>query len=254
MNNFGMNPMGMNQMQINGLGMIGMNNQPNLMDQTALNIKNIIEPYENKIRELEEIIKQKDFEITVLKQKLNNKIPNNNLIEINPLMNMNMNPWMNMNSLNINSEEITVTIISNINKNIKCNKNDKAPSIEKQLTLTFNYKPLDYHKTLGEQGISNYSIINITDNIYNINFTNNSRCLTGLSLDGMCPVKKTIELFFQQINQKYLYPKLLNNNLIHIKFIYNASKLNIEDEAPIKKIFNIDHIPKVIIIGLENYI
>ena len=41
------------------------------MDQTALNVKSIIEPYENKIRELEEIIKQKDFEIIVLKQKLN---------------------------------------------------------------------------------------------------------------------------------------------------------------------------------------
>ena len=63
--------MGMNPMQMNNMGMIGMNNQPNLMDQTALNVKSIIEPYENKIRELEEIIKQKDFEIIVLKQKLN---------------------------------------------------------------------------------------------------------------------------------------------------------------------------------------
>ena len=50
---------------------IGMNIQPNLineipMDETAQNIKSIIQPYENKIRELEGIIKQKDFEITVL--------------------------------------------------------------------------------------------------------------------------------------------------------------------------------------------
>ena len=55
MNNLGMNPMGMNPMQMNNMGMMGMNNQPNLMDQTALNVKSIIEPYENKIRELEEI-------------------------------------------------------------------------------------------------------------------------------------------------------------------------------------------------------
>ena len=66
MNNIGMNP-------------LGFNNQQNLMNgmqmgATAINIKNIIQPYENKIKELEEIIKQKDFEITVLKQKLyNNK-------------------------------------------------------------------------------------------------------------------------------------------------------------------------------------
>ena len=74
MNNFGMNPMGMNPLLMNNMNNIGMNIQPNLMDNTALNIKNIIQPYENKIRVLEEIIKQKDFEIIVLKQKLNNII------------------------------------------------------------------------------------------------------------------------------------------------------------------------------------
>ena len=100
MNNLGMNPMGMNPMQMNNMGMMGMNNQPNLMDQTALNIKSIIEPYENKIRELEEIIKQKDFEITVLKQKLNNNVSKNNLMTINPNLMMNMNPMMNMNMNN----------------------------------------------------------------------------------------------------------------------------------------------------------
>ena len=51
MNNFGMNPMGMNPMQINNMGMLGMGIQTNLMDQTAQDIKNIIQPYENKIRE-----------------------------------------------------------------------------------------------------------------------------------------------------------------------------------------------------------
>ena len=73
MNNFGMNPMNMNPLLMNNANNIGMNIQPNLMDNTALNIKSIIQPYENKIRELEEIIKQKDFEIIVLKQKLNTK-------------------------------------------------------------------------------------------------------------------------------------------------------------------------------------
>ena len=71
MNNFGMNPMNINPLLMNNANNIGMNIQPNLMDNTALNIKSIIQPYENKIRELEEIIKQKDFEIIVLKQKLN---------------------------------------------------------------------------------------------------------------------------------------------------------------------------------------
>ena len=75
MNNFPMNPMGFNPIPINNMGMInmnGMNNMQNLNDENALRIKNIIQPYENKIKELEEIIRQKDFEIAVLKDKLNN--------------------------------------------------------------------------------------------------------------------------------------------------------------------------------------
>ena len=46
MNN--MNPMGMNNIGMNQI----INN--NLIDQTALNIKSIEEPYENKIRQLED--------------------------------------------------------------------------------------------------------------------------------------------------------------------------------------------------------
>ena len=61
-----MNPLIMNN------NMIGINsNQQNLMDENAIRIKNIIQPYENKIKELEEIIRNKDFQITVLTQKLN---------------------------------------------------------------------------------------------------------------------------------------------------------------------------------------
>ena len=178
MNNLGMNPMGMNPMQMNNMGMMGMNNQPNLMDQTALNIKSIIEPYENKIRELEEIIKQKDFEITVLKQKLNNNASKNNLMNINPNPMMNINPMINMNMnnpwmnplFNNNRERIYVLLKSNINSTIECFKDDKASTLKNSLVLTYNYEPL-YDKTLEECGISNNSIINVTDNLYNVTFS-----------------------------------------------------------------------------------
>ena len=86
-NNNGMNPMFMNN--INEMN----NNQPNLMDADALRIRNIILPYENKIKELEEVIRQKDFEIALLKDKLNNKGNNNFHNIINPMM-MNMNNMM----------------------------------------------------------------------------------------------------------------------------------------------------------------
>jgi hypothetical protein len=82
MNNFGINQMGFNPMPINNMGMIGMNNIQNLNDENALRIKYIIQPYENKIKELEEIIRQKDFQIAVLKDKLNSNGMNLNIMNL----------------------------------------------------------------------------------------------------------------------------------------------------------------------------
>ena len=78
MNFIGMNPMGMNNNIMPGMnnmgmmGMVGMNNHMNLMNMNPPNIQNIIQSYENRIRELEELIRQKDLEIITLNQKLNN--------------------------------------------------------------------------------------------------------------------------------------------------------------------------------------
>jgi hypothetical protein len=148
----------MNNMMFN-FNQMGMNNQLNqmngmMMDATAQNIRNIIQPYENKIRELEEIIKQKDFEIIVLKQKLNN---NNfsNINNINPMMiNMNMNPFnIMMGNLNQQKEnkgkEINLKILSeNKSKIISCFRLDKASILNEKYNvnegvLIFNYKPID---------------------------------------------------------------------------------------------------------------
>ena len=92
-----MNQMGINQMMMNQMGLNPMiiNNQPNQinqigMDNTTLNIKNIVQPYENKIKELEEIIRQKDFQISVLKEKLSN-------------FNFNQNQGINVPNFNINN-------------------------------------------------------------------------------------------------------------------------------------------------------
>ena len=93
MNQIPMNQMQMNQIPINQMQMnqMPMNQMPmhqiNNIDNTTLNVKSIVQPYENKIKDLEEIIRQKDFEIAVLKQKLN-KLNNN-------FMNMNINPVIN---------------------------------------------------------------------------------------------------------------------------------------------------------------
>ena len=96
--NMNMNPM------MGNINPMGMNNQlmTNFaMDDTALKIKAIIEPYEKKITELEQIIKQKDFQIVVLNQKLNEF--KKSQINMNNNMNMNMMDPMMMNNNIINN-------------------------------------------------------------------------------------------------------------------------------------------------------
>ena len=80
------------------------------MNQTEMYIHNIVEPYENRIKELEDTIRKKDFEIAVLKQKLYNK-------------NENKSPNQN-NGNNI----INVKFIDNMNKEVimKCKNNEKT--------------------------------------------------------------------------------------------------------------------------------
>ena len=261
MNNFGMNPIDMNPMQMNNLGMMGMNNQTILMDQTAMNIKNIIQPYENKIRELEEIIKQKDFEIIVLKQKLN-KGNNNNIMGMNPManmMNMNMGMGMGMeqnNNINRNMfpnlqrEQISITLKFNTTTidTIDCFKDEKTSSLIDKLILTYNYEPLEIDKSFEENGISNGAVINLTDKVYNVYFKTNHLTLV---LDGNCPIRELIKLYFKFMKREELYQQLVNHG-ISMRFLFNASTLNIKDERPIKQIFKDHYNPKIIAIDSNN--
>ena len=74
-----------NQMKMNNqMGMknqMGMNNQMGIMpnefsmanliiDNTTLRIQNIVKPYEDRIKELEKLIRKKDLQIAVLQEKL----------------------------------------------------------------------------------------------------------------------------------------------------------------------------------------
>ena len=242
MNNFGMNPMGMNPLLMNNMNNIGMNIQPNFMDNTALNIKSIIQPYENKIRELEEIIKQKDFEIIVLKQKLNN-IQNNNMNMMNHMMNMNMmnQPEMSFNNYNIGNV-IFINIKSNI-KNIKCFKNDKVAKIKKSLYLTYNYKPLSNEETLDKNGILNGSILGITDLVYNIAFKTSSN-IERLILGGNCPINYAIKLYCELFKDKNIYQYILSKK---ISLIFNACAININDNRYLKDLFLDNNSPTILV-------
>ena len=257
-NIIGMNNMGMNQM--------GINNQPNLMngmsmDTTAQNIKNIIQPYENKIKQLEEIIRQKDFEITVLKQKLNNNKPNTMNIN-NPLDFMNMNNQMNIMNMNIplnmmmmpnviQNNEKTIFLelkCDNNTYNINCYQKDKVSILREKINFdkgkrgfTFNYKVLDENLSFKENGIYDYAKIEIKP-VLNLFFDFHGK-IYSIVLSKDCPLSIAISYFLLRMSNPFILQKIINN-IEALTFLFNASNLNVKDQSPIDKIF--EHINPVI--------
>ena len=190
------NPMmGMNPM----FGMNNMNNQPNLMkiDATAQNIKSLIEPYENKIKQLEEIIRQKDFEITVLKQKLNKykynsmnmNFPINMMSSNNNLMNMKNNS-MNMMNCSMNM------IFRNINRNFEY--------IGKELKLKVKYNDNNFEIIYYEKDKANVLRKKFNYDIGNNDFVSNYKWLcpeltfeeNGIHKDEKIEIKPILKLYF----------------------------------------------------------
>ena len=253
MNNIGMNFMGMNPV---GPAQMGMNNQPNLMnemfmDNTSKNIKNIVLPYENKIRELEEIIRQKDFEITVLKQKLNNNISNFNLMNMNPMM-------MNMNNPNMRNDtkEVVLRIKLENESNLKfveCLEDDKTSIIREKLNInkgifTCNYKWINENLSIKENEILNGTIIKEANKIFSLEFKDTKSGNYIFNLDEDCSVEIAILIYCFEVKKIY---DLYNDKLV---FLYNAMKLNIHDKAPLKqKFLHVIH-PVIIVYGSDDLI
>ena len=198
MNMGNMNPMGMNNQLMTNFG----------MDETAMRMRAIIAPYEQKITELEKIIKQKDFEILVLKEKLNKYEKNqicmnmpmnmmNNAMNMNmmnnamnwmdPYNNMANNNMMNMNLNNINMmnnvEEPKINIIflykNNEYKEL-CSQNERIKNALKRFCkrisirfkkhlFTFGGKRINSKLTVNENGILDNSKILVVENISNPN-------------------------------------------------------------------------------------
>jgi len=154
--NMNMNPM------MGNINPMGMNNQlmTNFaMDDTALKIKAIIEPYEKKITELEQIIKQKDFQIVVLNQKLNEF--KKSQINMNNNMNMNMMEPMMMNNNMINPMMmnnniliimvigrifIIISKINNMNMFIPDMNNNNISNPIPKMNIFIKYKEIEYNE------------------------------------------------------------------------------------------------------------
>lgn len=187
MNPVGMNNnmMGMNN-QMMGMNnqMMGMNNQMN--DNISTRIKIIVEPYEKKIKELEEQLRQKEFEIVVLKEKCfqsENNSFKNNVPGINPMqmgMGMGMGfgmpqPMINMNNNNVDPDIINLSFKGSGGENWiinqKCFIDEEFGCIKKrvlkklnypsdiQIKFIFNSKNVNAKLTVSELGMTNNCVI-----------------------------------------------------------------------------------------------
>ena len=275
--------MGMsNQMMGMNNPMMGMNNQMN--DDITTRIKTIVEPYEKKIKELEEQIRQKDFEIAVLKEKCyqaeKNNI-NNNFQGINPLqipMGMNnmdiglgMPPMVNMNNNNEYSDIITLIFkgMNDIKIMQKCFIDDEFGFVQKkilkkinnpsniQLKFIFNAKNTIPNLTVSELGMTNNAHIFIvmashnTSNTSNISlksqesssfkirimFKTSQGVLLNIPFDNEISVGSALQKYLIRVNRE----DLIKSNQEKIVFIYNASKLSINDKRLFKDIIVGDH-------------
>ena len=266
-----------------GINQIGINNQTNLMNYSAMNtttqnVKNIIEPYEKRIKELEEIIRQKDFEIAVLKQKLNKKKANdmniNNQINMinmnNPINMMNVNNQMNMinmnNPMNMFCPNIDEIIpkgkklflkvkFENNEYDIDCFQRDKASILRDKVQINklffdfvFNFKRINMGQTFEENGIYNDTGIIEVKPIIHLIFDFNE-IKYGLNLSQDCPLDIAIYHYLIELKDPFLL-KVFANNGKKIDFIFNATRLNIKEETPLYKIFkNAFNIIRVISFG-----
>ena len=199
----------------------------------------------------------------VINPMMNNMNPN---MIINPMMN-NMNPNMNqMNMMmgNINQpmdKEIKVIVISeNKIDVVSCFENDSVDTLKNKLKelnfneegLIHNYRPLSStNLNLRDYGISNGSIIYIKSNVINVNFTTTQGNMIVIPLDGDCPLRMAI-IIYGFLSQAKNFFKMIKNNGICL--LFNATKLRINDETPIKIIFKNCDKPKVIVNDITNLI
>ena len=227
MGGMNMDNMMMNQMNGNSDNNIGMKNSSNfnmdslagqsmVLDENTERIKEIIKPYENRIKELEETIRKLNFKLAVLKDKLNH------INNQQQLMGNNINNSM-VNSIDYDIIKLNFEYGNDVQK-IKCLKDELVMSIinkyckknnlnQNSLLFYFQNKIIPNYMTASEIGLEN------NFSIYAQNKINSS----------------------------------LNNNIFPIKnnfgFNNNLNMVNFNTERKINLIFNYKDKKVVILLG-----
>ena len=240
MNNIPMNNIPMNNMIMNNIHMnnMPMNNQPNL-----------IETYQNQIKLLEQIIKQKDLEITYLK----------NLLNINGINYQNQN-FTNISQMGIadisnehysKGKEIVVTFLAESgNRKYTCFENDFTYKLFEKINPNFDWSLVKYtcngkklypFSFIKNSEIENGSIVSV--GLVRPIFFNGYKKAICINIDENYPIKKAIKHYLLRIGEE--------NNSHDFKFFYISNYYNIEDKIPIKNIF-LGHNPSVTVIKYKN--
>lgn len=261
----------MNQMNLyNQFGPNNLMPMENLFNNN-FRIQNIVSPYEEKIKELEEKLRQKDFEIACLKDNINqqNMTSQMNMMnQINMMMQMQMmnEPSEKQITLNfqkkdeLNNQQIKCSydelVISVINK--YCRRND----IEKDnYTFIYNTKKLNENLTVSECGLTDNSFINIfKKNSFNTNKVKGNEIIkdnsprlnivflntSGIRINIKCKYNETI----RDAIKKYLIKMDLDEDVFinkKIMFLFNAQLINPRSDITIKEFFNGNHSPSIIV-------
>ena len=212
------------------------------MDDTAMKIKAIIEPYNKQIIELQNIIRQKDFEISVLKEKLN-AYKNNQMNINNNQMGMGMNNinqmgmGMNINNnqmgMNINNNQMGMGMNNNNNQmGMNMNNNLMGMNMMNQNIMNNQMPPIN-PILMNDKPMWMWHYNNLNDN-QNLNNGNNSSNKINIIFEYKEKNSNTLILceYYEKIRDvvKRFFDKIgiESKHYNYYKFIFNCKNLNMD--------------------------
>ena len=235
--------MGNMSMNMNQTGMSSTLMTNFAMDDTAMKIKAIIDPYEKKIIDLEKIIRQKDFEILVLKEKLNNyknfqmNINNNQMgMNNNNQINMGnqMGMGMNNNQIGMNmGNQMDMGINMNMGNQIGMNMgNDMNMNMMNQNMMNNQMPPMMNPMMMNNKPMWMRHYNNLNDN-QNLNDENNSSNKINIVFrrnDGNPPILVMCDYTekISEVIKRYCIKAGIDKYHDNFKFVFKDKKINLD--------------------------
>ena len=221
--------MGNMNMNMNQAGMSSTLMTNFAMDDTAMKIKAIIDPYEKKIIDLEKIIRQKDFEILVLKEKLNNyknsQMNNNNQIgmgmndnQMGMGMNNNSQIGMNNNPMDMGmnmGNQMGINMGNDMNMMNQNMMNIQMPPMMNPMVM--NDKPM---------WMWHYNDLNNNQNLNDENNSSNKINIVFRRNDGNPPILVMCDYTekISEVIKRYCIKAGIDKYQDNFKFVFNAKR------------------------------